>query len=127
MVDDKIGQFPSSLSDSAILTQFVEEKGFVFVRDKPAIEIMQYKDYMFRKDFNRESDRAHCPFALAKKPIMTKKRGFVYPIGSKISLLFDAECVICVTIAYKTSFIKPFLFQIIEHGRAWSCQIFDWN
>lgn len=106
-MDKKIGQFapfdPKTQHtlkyDEGILKEYVENKGFVFIRDKPAIEILQYKDYMMRKDSNRENERAHCPFATAKKAIWTKKRGFVYPIGSNISKLFDAECVICVRIA----------------------------
>lgn len=91
LVDKNVAQFVDLKTDKAILEEYVEKKGFVFVRDKPAMSIMLYKDYMYRKDLSKENERIHCPFAVAKAPFMTKKRGFVYPVGSNISKLFDAE------------------------------------
>lgn len=91
LVVKEIAKFVESTEDADILKDYVEKKGFVFVRDKPAMSIMLYKDYMIRKDLSLDNERIHCPFAVAKAPFMTKKRGFVYPIGSNLSKLFDAE------------------------------------
>lgn len=91
LVDKKVAQFVDITNDRQILNDYVEKKGFVYVRDKPAMSIMLYKDYMDRKGKSKDNERIHCPFAVAKKPFMTKKRGFVYPLGSNISKLFDTE------------------------------------
>lgn len=91
LVDRKIAWFVEAGSDEEILEDYVQKKGMVFMRDKPAIQILQYKDYMGRKNLSKTNERIHCPFAIAKRPIMKKKRGFIYPVGSNISKLFDAE------------------------------------
>ncbi|KAL5290263.1 RNF10 family protein [Megaselia abdita] len=91
LVDKNIALFVDDQVDEKILKDYVEKKGFVFVRDKPAMSIMLYNDYMKRRTLSLDNERIHCPFAVAKAPFMTKKRGFVYPIGSNISRLFDKE------------------------------------
>lgn len=91
LVDKKVAWFVSANSDEEILEQYVQKKGMVFIRDKPAIQILQYRDYMIRKELTKTNERIHCPFAIAKRPIMKKKRGFIYPVGSNISKLFDSE------------------------------------
>ncbi|XP_055376829.1 glutamate receptor ionotropic, kainate 2 [Condylostylus longicornis] len=78
-------------SDTTILRTFVEQKSFLYIRDRPATDHMLYNDYKFRKTIDIKEEKIHCPFAKAKNPFMTKKRAFAYPLNSNLSLIFDPE------------------------------------
>lgn len=67
----------------------VLKKNLVFIRDKPAIDHLVYEDYRKRKSLR--SERLQCPFAMSKEVSLRRKRGFIYPIGTKWARLFDTQ------------------------------------
>ncbi|XP_033149329.1 LOW QUALITY PROTEIN: glutamate receptor ionotropic, kainate 2 [Drosophila busckii] len=91
MIKNNYAVFSDATNDTYNLQNYVNLNGYVFVRDRPAINIMLYKDYLYRKSINLKDEKVHCPFALAKEPFLKKKRAFAYPIGSNLSELFDPE------------------------------------
>lgn len=91
MIETNRAQFTESTNDTYNLYYYVEQNGYVFVRDRPAIIETLYKDYQYRRSINSKNEKFHCPFATSKQPMMKKKRSFAFPIGSNISDLFDTE------------------------------------
>ncbi|XP_064544875.1 glutamate receptor 2 [Drosophila montana] len=91
MIQNNYAVFTDASNDTYNLQNYVERNGYVFVRDRPAINIMLYRDYLYRKSVSFHDEKIHCPFAMAKEPFLTKKRTFAYPIGSNLSELFDPE------------------------------------
>ncbi|EDV96616.1 glutamate receptor ionotropic, delta-1 [Drosophila grimshawi] len=91
MIQNNYAVFTEASNDTYNLQNYVERNGYVFVRDRPAISIMLYRDYLFRKSVSADDEKIHCPFAMAKEPFLRKKRTFAYPIGSNLSELFDPE------------------------------------
>ncbi|KMZ00685.1 glutamate receptor ionotropic, delta-1 [Drosophila simulans] len=91
MIQNNYAVFSDETNDTYNLQNYVEKNGYVFVRDRPAINIMLYRDYLYRKTVSFSDEKVHCPFAMAKEPFLKKKRTFAYPIGSNLSQLFDPE------------------------------------
>ncbi|XP_023173114.1 glutamate receptor ionotropic, delta-1-like [Drosophila hydei] len=91
MIQNNYAVFTDNSNDTYNLQNYVERNGYVFVRDRPAINIMLYRDYLYRKSVSFSDEKVHCPFAMAREPFLTKKRTFAYPIGSNLSELFDPE------------------------------------
>ncbi|EDW72688.1 uncharacterized protein Dwil_GK17045 [Drosophila willistoni] len=91
MINNNYAVFSDASNDTYNLQNYVERNGYVFVRDRPAINIMLYQDYLYRKTISYNNEKVHCPFAMAKEPFLKKKRSFAYPIGSNLSVLFDPE------------------------------------
>ncbi|XP_017060059.1 glutamate receptor 2 [Drosophila ficusphila] len=91
MIQNNYAVFSEEANDTYNLQNYVERNGYVFVRDRPAINIMLYQDYLYRKTISYSDEKVHCPFAMAKEPFLKKKRTFAYPIGSNLSQLFDPE------------------------------------
>lgn len=91
MFDRKRARF-EALEDSEYLDRFVEEKNFIFVRDRPAIDHVIYKDYERRRDQTAD-EKTHCPFATSKSPFLKRKRAFAYPMDTEWNALFDPEYV----------------------------------
>lgn len=69
---------------------YVQKENYVFIRDKPAMNHLMYNDYKYRKTISVE-EKVHCPFAIATKPFMRRKRAFAYPRNSTWMNLFDPE------------------------------------
>lgn len=78
-------------NDSDNLVEFVENKNFVFIRDRPAIDHLIYQDYQRRKIQSATDEKRQCPFATSKIPFMKRKRSFAYPSTSEYNELFDPE------------------------------------
>nr|QGW45457.1 ionotropic receptor 76b [Bradysia odoriphaga] len=95
MVDKKRGVFTDTNDDVATLERYVQKENYVFIRDRPAMNHLIYEDYKRRKTISTE-EKAHCPFAIATKPFMTRKRAFAYPKNSTWSSLFDPELLYLV-------------------------------
>ncbi|XP_017080167.1 glutamate receptor ionotropic, delta-1 [Drosophila eugracilis] len=91
MIQNNYAVFSDETKDSYNLQNYVERNGYVFVRDRPAVNIMLYEDYLYRKSISFSDEKVHCPFATAKQPFLKKKRTFAYPRGSNLSQLFDPE------------------------------------
>ncbi|EDX00009.2 uncharacterized protein Dyak_GE22759 [Drosophila yakuba] len=91
MIQNNYAVFSEETNDTYNLQNYVEKNGYVFVRDRPAINIMLYQDYLYRKTVSFSDEKVHCPFAMAKEPFLKKIRTFAYPIGSNLSQLFDPE------------------------------------
>lgn len=91
MAENHRAVFSLDINDTVNLRTYVEEQGFVFIRDRPAITHTLYTDYRQRRATSMNDEKVHCPFAQAKYPILKKKRSFAYPIGSNLSHLFDRE------------------------------------
>ncbi|KAJ6646001.1 Glutamate receptor ionotropic, delta-1 [Pseudolycoriella hygida] len=91
MVDNKRGIFSDTANDSAALIRYVQKENYVYIRDRPAINHLIYQDYNYRKTISEDDEKLHCPFAVATKPFMTRKRAFAYPRNSNWSNLFDPE------------------------------------
>ncbi|XP_055902699.1 glutamate receptor 1 [Eupeodes corollae] len=91
MVLNNRATFTENENDTVTLTTFVEKYGYVFVRDRPAINHLLYLDYRYRKLISADNEKIHCPFAMAKEPFLKKKRAFAYPFQSNLSTLFDPE------------------------------------
>ncbi|EDV52455.1 glutamate receptor 2 [Drosophila erecta] len=91
MIQNNYAVFSDETNDTYNLQNYVEKNGYVFVRDRPAIQVMLYRDYLYRKTVSFSDEKVHCPFAMAKEPFLKKIRTFAYPIGSNLSLLFDPE------------------------------------
>ncbi|XP_075161815.1 ionotropic receptor 76b [Haematobia irritans] len=83
--------FTEDTNDTLNLHKYVEQYGYVFVRDRPAITHVLYEDYLYRKTISYDNEKIHCPFAKAKDPFLKKKRSFAYPRNSNLSDLFDRE------------------------------------
>lgn len=91
LVQRNIGEFSESLNDSEILIDKVEKRNYLYIRDRPAMDAMRYNDYKYRKTINKDNEKIHCPFAVAKKPLLRRPRAFAYPKNTKWSPLFDPE------------------------------------
>lgn len=90
MVDRNRAIFTDSSNDTENLNIYVQEDNYVFIKDRPGIDHLIYRDYLYRKTI-KTSDRDHCPFAIAKTPFMTRKRSFAYTKGFPYKDLFDPE------------------------------------
>lgn len=90
MVDNQRAFF-SDKNDIENLLEYVEKKDYVYVRDRPAIDHLVYWDYKDRKTRVASEERLQCPFAVSKKPFLTRKRTFAYSNDFKYSSLFDPE------------------------------------
>lgn len=84
----------SEKTDNETLNDYVYKEGYVFVRDRPAINHLIYNDYILRKKINPNDERKQCPFATAKDPFMKRRRSFAYQLGSELNSLFDSEYVL---------------------------------
>lgn len=73
-----------------VFYSYVHKENYVYIRDRPAINHLIYQDYNYRKTITME-EKQQCPFAVALKPFMTRKRAFAYPQNSLWSSLFDPE------------------------------------
>nr|QKN21173.1 ionotropic receptor [Zeugodacus cucurbitae] len=91
MIRNSHAVFSKSSNDTFNLQNFVEKDGYVFVRDRPAINHVLYADYRYRKTISMNDEKLHCPFAMAKEPFLKKNRSFAYPMGSNLSELFDPK------------------------------------
>lgn len=80
----------SASNDNETLVTYVEKQNYVLIKDRPSIDHLIYADYKYRKTISH-GDRNHCPFAISKKPFLTKKRSFAYSFDFKFSRLFDPE------------------------------------
>uniref|UniRef100_A0A1B0CLI0 Uncharacterized protein n=2 Tax=Lutzomyia longipalpis TaxID=7200 RepID=A0A1B0CLI0_LUTLO len=89
MVEKNLVKFSMSSNDTDILLQDVEKRNYLYVRDRPAINHLIYRDYVYRKTISLTDEKIQCPFAVAKAPFMTRKRAFAYPKNSSLHLLFD--------------------------------------
>lgn len=90
MVLKNRGMFTEETNDSVVLTKYVEHENYVLIRDRPSIDHLIYKDYVYRKTIGN-TDRIHCPFAISKTPFMTRKRSFAYNKDFIFKDLFDPE------------------------------------
>ncbi|XP_062535181.1 glutamate receptor ionotropic, kainate 2-like [Armigeres subalbatus] len=91
LVDKHLVEFTTNLNDSDILMTTVTKKNYVYVRDRPAIEHLVYKDYLVRRKVNPINERSHCPFATATTPFLTRVRAFAYPNNTRWNTLFDPQ------------------------------------
>lgn len=82
--------FVDALNDTDTLNRYVQQSNYVFIKDRPGIDYLIYHDYQYRKTLGT-TEREHCPFAIAKKPFLTKKRSFAYNKNFKFGPLFDPE------------------------------------
>lgn len=82
----------SAENDTQNLKAFVEEKDYVYVRDRPAIDHLIYKDYRERKTVYLNDEKKQCPFAVSKTPFIKRKRTFAYSKENfPYKNLFDPE------------------------------------
>ncbi|XP_001651932.2 glutamate receptor ionotropic, kainate 2 [Aedes aegypti] len=91
LVDKHLVEFTTNLNDSDILMTTVSKKNYVYVRDRPAIEHLVYKDYLVRRKVNPINERSHCPFATATTPFLKRVRAFAYPNTTRWNTLFDPQ------------------------------------
>lgn len=90
MVTRQRVEFVDALNDTNTLNTFVQQDNYVFIKDRPGIDYLIYHDYQYRKTIGI-TEREHCPFAIAKKPFLLKRRSFVYNKKFKYGPLFDPE------------------------------------
>lgn len=79
------------MNDTEILRDRVEKKKYLYIRDRPAMDHLRYEDYKYRKTKSKSEEKKHCPFAVAKDPILRRIRAFAYPIGTKWHRILDPE------------------------------------
>lgn len=79
-------------NESDYLNDYVQKKNYIFVRDRPAIDHLIYRDYQRRRD-QMADEKTHCPFATSKSPFLRRKRAFAYPMGTEWNTLLDPEYV----------------------------------
>lgn len=91
MVIKRKAHFMEIFNDSNVLTEYVEKKDFIFIRDKPAISLVLYRDYQYRRMINMKNEKVHCPFAVSKTPLLKMNRAFVYPKNAKLQYALDHE------------------------------------
>lgn len=91
MVTKDRAQFKSEEREIDFLNKYVEKKDFVFVRDRPAIDHLIYKDYKSRQERGVTDEKKQCPFVTSKIPFLKRKRAFAYPPNTNWSYLFDPE------------------------------------
>lgn len=60
----------------------------VFVRDKPAVELLMYEDYK-NKTLQNVDEKERCTYVVTKDKFMTKSRAFAFPKNSSLITLFD--------------------------------------
>lgn len=91
LVKKNLVEFALTLNDTTILIDKVEKRNFLYIRDRPAMDYLRYSDYKYRKTLSKDNERIHCPFAVAKKPLLSRRRAFAYPRNSEWHTLFDPE------------------------------------
>uniref|UniRef100_A0A336K8J6 CSON003923 protein n=1 Tax=Culicoides sonorensis TaxID=179676 RepID=A0A336K8J6_CULSO len=93
LVTREIGEFIeiTQMNDTDILRDRVEKKKNLYIRDRPAMDHLRYDDYKYRLTKSRNDEKKHCPFAVAKDPLLRLRRGFAYPLNTKWNRLFDPE------------------------------------
>lgn len=91
MVDKNLAVFVDTLNDTDVLLTYVEKQNYVFVRDKPAISHMIYRDYKYRKTIKFNDEKVHCAFATAKTAFLKRRRTFAYSEKFRFQALFDHE------------------------------------
>lgn len=96
MVDKNLAAFVDSLNDTEVLLDYVERQNYLFIRDKPAIKHLIYKDYKYRKTLNANNEKIHCAFALAKEAFLKLRRTFAYSKNFRFQQLFDYELLYLV-------------------------------
>lgn len=96
MVDKKLAAFVDSLNDTEVLLDYVEQKNYLFIRDKPAIKHLIYRDYKYRKTLNANNEKIHCAFAVAKEAFLKLRRTFAYSKTFRFQQLFDYELLYLV-------------------------------
>lgn len=84
-------QLTTNSDDRENLISYVQDKDFVFVRDRPAMDHLIYKDYRIRRKLSATDEKMHCPFATSKQPFIKRKRAFAYPQNTIWNTLFDPE------------------------------------
>lgn len=106
-------------NDGAYLNTYVEGKNHIFVRDRPAIDHLIYRDYQQRRDQTAD-EKTHCPFATSKYPFLRRKRAFAYPMGTEWNALFDPEYVLLVfshrQLRFYNIFLSCRLLHLVESG-----------
>lgn len=91
MVSDNLAEFTITNNDTDNLINYVEQKDYVYIRDRPAIIEALYANYRYRRMVKADDEKLHCNLAMTKEPILKKKRAFAYPIGTNLSDIFDIE------------------------------------
>ncbi|XP_063708736.1 glutamate receptor ionotropic, delta-2 [Culicoides brevitarsis] len=81
----------NTMNDTEILRDRVEKKHYLYIRDRPAMDHLRYEDYKYRKTKSKSEEKKHCPFAVAKEPLLRRGRAFAYPLGTKWHSIFDPE------------------------------------
>lgn len=93
MVQKNRGLFIDTVIDTEILSDYVQKRGYIYIKDRPALDHLMYEDYRSRKKISMTDEKIQCPFALAKTPFLKRRRAFAYPTDSKWHLLFDREYI----------------------------------
>lgn len=104
LLNKDIGKFRSE-NDTEILIDYVQQKDYVFVRDRPAIDHLIYNDYRFRKTITLTDEKVHCPFAVSQTPFLKKMRAFAYPSNDSVS-----------STSYWSELFDPELLHLVESG-----------
>ncbi|XP_044731290.1 glutamate receptor 4 [Chrysoperla carnea] len=81
------GKFVSE-NDAMIIKNFVD-KGFMFLRDKPAVEHIMYDDYLNKTREDIDEDK-RCTYVLTTWPIVKLPRAFGFRKNFEWTPLFDA-------------------------------------
>lgn len=91
MADKNQAEFTPSTNDTYNLLEYVQRRDFVFVRDRPAMDHLIYRDYKYRKTLSTTDEKIQCPFAVSKTPFIKRKRTFAYKPDFPWQALFDPE------------------------------------
>lgn len=86
MVLKNQGVFQAGELDASFLPYVKDD--IVFVRDKPAVELLMYEDYK-NKTLQNVEEKNRCTFVVTQKKFMTKSRAFAFPKNSSLIRLFD--------------------------------------
>lgn len=112
LVTKNLAEFISLLNtnETNLLHDKVEKKGYLYIRDRPAMDHLRYKDYKYRKTISLKDEKKHCPFAVAKYPLLRRRRGFAFSLNSSLHILFDPELVFDLSKNYIDHFFLIFTF-----------------
>lgn len=79
-------------NETEILYAMVMKKGYVYVRDRPAVTHLMYDEYKKRKNLPKGQEIAQCPFVISYVPFFTRKRAFGFSKkNNSLSSLFDPQ------------------------------------
>lgn len=90
-MDKNLAVFTDQQNDTNVLRTLVQKKNYVYIRDRPAIDSVIYDDYKYRKTLSFDDEKIHCPFAVSKRSILTRKRAFAYARNLTVKELFDQQ------------------------------------